>query len=422
MVERASKPEQITGTRAITGCWHGTIAEMPTQSRRSLEAEPQQCRREETAIAKRADPGITVPESAADLLARVEAEGGELRIPNPLPAARARWRQAIHALITGSDLPTGKCVRHSGRDKGDLVIRVVDVDQWPPAPAKPDPIPIPDNLRGCHPMIRATRENASATREAWVRTGNTPGIVHLDVHRSSLQRALLIMQGIANEAERRGYKVAEHQPCGGDRGFAVVIGQDSFEITVREATRRAAHVLSPAEERQKARGGYFNAPLWNYQPSGNLNLQEGHGSYRPALATDRQRWRLEDRLPRVFAVLEEKAAEAETRRVAEARRIRDEAAAWKAAQRQARKRLVQQHRVEWLTRQLNSMRRAEEARRFAAAARALDLPAADSKWVDWVEAYAERIDPLSKPLAPPPPPQPTDENLRPFLDGVRRCR
>lgn len=76
--------------------------------------------------------GLGVARSGAELLARLQEAGGVLRVPNPASHSRAQWRRVIHALINGHDLPEGLCVRrHTGRDRGDLVIRLVDVKTLP---------------------------------------------------------------------------------------------------------------------------------------------------------------------------------------------------------------------------------------------------------------------------------------------------
>jgi hypothetical protein len=49
-------------------------------------------------------------------------------------------------------------------------------------------------------------------------------------------------------------------------------------------------------------------------PSGRLRVQSGHGSGATQLAADRVRWKLEDRLHRVFDRVDELALAEEARR------------------------------------------------------------------------------------------------------------
>jgi hypothetical protein len=101
----------------------------------------------------------------------------------------------------------------------------------------------------------------------------------------------------------------------------------------------------------------------------------------------------------------------------EAERKRAEAwLAWEDAMESARLRLVEHHRVTWLDRQLAAAARAGAAQSFVQATRqSVALSDDDRAWLDWIEDHVKDIEPLLQPLAPAEPPEPTSQNLAPFL-------
>jgi len=76
-------------------------------------------------------------------------------------------------------------------------------------------------------------------------------MAHLTVRKSSLHRSLLLLQAIANEAERRGGRVFVHKTYGCCGGFGIEVAGHPFEITVKEETRRVDHAMTAEEQRRK---------------------------------------------------------------------------------------------------------------------------------------------------------------------------
>jgi hypothetical protein len=148
--------------------------------------------------------------SGEDLIQRLVDAGGSLRVPDPEPAVRAAWRRTIHAVANGGKLPEGTRLWHTGRDKGDLVVRLVarralETKTQQKAP----PIPVPERLIRPHAIVARIKElsrpkprpsglDRMYTYSRDLRRG-------LDVSRPSLGRALRILQALIVEAERRGY-------------------------------------------------------------------------------------------------------------------------------------------------------------------------------------------------------------------------
>ena len=127
---------------------------------------------------------IPAAPSAADLKSAIERAGGTLIIPDPTMRARRAYRRAIHSLLNGDLLRPERCLRYSGRDRGDLVMRIEAVSEDPPVKPEPQPIPIPANLRSCHPIIQATREHER--KKGFIDTCDVTGVAHLKVFADQL--------------------------------------------------------------------------------------------------------------------------------------------------------------------------------------------------------------------------------------------
>jgi hypothetical protein len=146
-----------------------------------------------------------------ELIERLVAGGGYLRVPDPDPETRAAWRRALHAAKQSPALPEGKMIWHRGRDSGDLVIQLRD---------RPEPrsgeqrervrIPVPERLGRPHPVVAELKEAARPVKPSgygWQSYSTQRRLRPLDVPRTSLPRALRIMQALLTEAERRGHHV-----------------------------------------------------------------------------------------------------------------------------------------------------------------------------------------------------------------------
>ncbi len=155
---------------------------------------------------------------------------------------------------------------------------------------------------------------------------------------------------------------------------------------------------------------------WDYVPTAHLEIRDDHDYYGAPLASDRKRWKLEDRLGRVFERLESQAERDDEKDRERKRKEEERLLAWEAAMSRAKEQLLEQHRRDWLASQIDGRRLADEARAFVLAAKsAANLSENDRLWLEWVLEYADSIDPIRDTLAPPPPPAPSPEALKPYL-------
>ena len=137
--------------------------------------------------------------SGRDLLASITDAGDTLRITDPGRGLRASYRRALHQLINDDLLPPGRRLRYTGRDRGDLVMSIVAIDDDPRPPPPPDPIPIPADLRGCHPLIKATRDAIGQGKTGWIDTSHREGVAHIRIDKSNARRCLRLLQALVSE-------------------------------------------------------------------------------------------------------------------------------------------------------------------------------------------------------------------------------
>ena len=353
------------------------------------------------------------------LKSAIEKAGGTLRIPNPPKGTRRAYRRVIHVLLNGDLLRPERRLRYSGRDRGDLVITIEEADAEPPPKPTPRPILVPSDLRGCHPIIRATREHER--RKGQIDTGHIPDVAHVKVFGPSFRRCLLVLQAIINEADRRGYGVTSGGHC---HGLQIVIQGHAFEVAMYEDPARTPHEPTKSElersERYATYGWMPRIAKYDHQPSGKLSVRSDHGTTGSVLASGGKRWRLEKRLWQVFDKLEKRAAEVELRD--EEWRRREELAerARQSVLAEARERYFDQKRIDWLDDQLDRWNQIRCIHEFVAAARSRDqLSEDDIRWIDWVEDFATEIDPLKGPLGIAAIVEPTAEDLAPFITTSR---
>ena len=321
----------------------------------------------------------------ADLLAALESGDGVLTVPDPAPAVRASYRRAISRLTVEGAVPDGYVLHHTGRDRGDLVIRLLPREDDATRKDRPAPVPIPDSLASAHAAVRALRDERPEL---------------LDVTAPSRPRALLVLQATADECDRRGHEFGL-RPDGSPtflitaQGIAV-----GFEMLEELESRTVVDEDELAEAKypwQRVRSTVQKVP------SGRLVVRTGP-SYSPAFWADRKRWSLADRLPDLFDHVEQTAQETIERQARQERERKERRQEWEQAKIQARRLYVEDLNRRRLDDQLTGMRRAEDLRRYA---EAIDRQAGGMddagrallarQWAQWARTEADRVDPLLDP-------------------------
>ncbi|WP_413247827.1 hypothetical protein [Sinomonas flava] len=337
------------------------------------------------AAGHREEPHAAVALSPVELIAELQAVDGVLTVPDPAPNTRALYGRAISKAISDGAVPEGYVLRHTGSDRGDLVIRLISRDDDGQKEDKLPPIPVPTSLETVHESVRKLRDER-------------PGL--LDVADSSRERALLVLQAIADECGRRGYEFGLRPD-----------GAPTFQISV-EGIPSGFSMSEEYERRPVVNEDELKEAKYTWQRvrstvqkvrSGRLVIRAG-SSYSPVSWADRKRWSLAHRLPDLFAYVEQHTAEVIERHAREQRELAERRQAWEQALDRARQLYVADLNRRRLDDQLAASHRAEDLRRYAdridRQADAMDDAEAAlwaRQWAVWTRAEADRADPLLHP-------------------------
>lgn len=320
-----------------------------------------------------AAPRVTPVEvDPAELLQRVrDAPGRRLVIPAPPRLERAGYLRVI-AAITRDLLADAERLTYQGRDKGDLVIALVDRPD--PGPAMPH-VSLPTEIDTENAAVRHLLDQPD----------------QLEVSDATRDRALRIIQALTEALSARG-----HTTAAGDSESSLVVIVDGQEIrTVLRETQESVQIL-PADEVAKVKYEWQRVrPVTQMARSGRLALSVAAvGSH--AKWADTTRWRLETRLPRFVHDIEVLGAAraAAARTAAEARAARRRA--WEEAVPKARAAYIAAFNRERLRQQLEAHRKVLELRSYADAVadRAASLEelhrSAALAWAERIRAEASR--------------------------------
>ncbi|WP_146765880.1 hypothetical protein [Micromonospora noduli] len=373
--------------------------------------------------------GADLLRSARELLDRLQREDGMVRIESPDSGTRARYRRIIHVFKQQGLVPSGHHLRHTGRDAGDIVIRLYT----DAGPDETDWNRIRLNTR------RVTTDPHLAFSA--LETDST----NLAVSSDLLPRALLLIRQLAGEAARRGHRLGVNTKAKHPRVF-LQAGQVRRTVTLTEERDQVPHGptaeelkvlrlrpwMKPAEfdvvdsgrlRLEIARAGHDNRDTWTDTPRGRLEQRVAQiiqGFEAGVTADEQQR--------RAAEVAREKAAAEHRRRQEEAaaeRRRQEEAtlAQWHAAMADARVRAAEKIRAETFRNAYQAWTTAADIRAFCTA---LEQAAEGrtgaggylASWVAWGRAAADRIDPIRSPRVLADidyNPEPGPDDLRPFL-------
>jgi hypothetical protein len=330
------------------------------------------------------------------------------------------YEQLIRAARRAPNLPFGKQLRIRsvgpyGSDRSEIYL---DEDFSVRIGARP--VPVPQRVAAYHPAVAAYR--ADADRH--------------EVSGESFGRASRILQALAAEAARRGYRVTSvgrHQPqlhsefrrSLTDGQIRITIDGFAYPIRIRELGRRGGSSLSYT--------AHQTLPRWQavrpaeFLPSGVLQLTIDSGyrrDRRPAEFKDTPESTVEDLLPVLLRELEIRAREDSQRKQEQEQQAAQKRLRWERAMEQSRHEFREAGRIEELTRQLEAWRLAADLDGYLSAMREqigaitsdTERAAAES-WLTWISEYRSRIDPLRHSLRTPPDRKPSNEDLKPFLHG-----
>lgn len=183
------------------------------------------------------------------LVANVLAAGGELAVNRS--QSKTNYEALVHSAIRFGKVPAGKeLVVVRGRRWEELFIRLQDPPAW--LTEHLEPIAVPVALRKPHSVVVALRKRDS-----------------FGIRGPALQRALLLVQALVTEAERRGYRVTIARDDPSRRGHGRAPATDDFTLTIHghdvgvrvdQQVDRAPHVPTATELRRAERESWFQSP------------------------------------------------------------------------------------------------------------------------------------------------------------------
>ena len=342
---------------------------------------------------------------AASLIEQVRAEGGTLHIPDPDSGTRARYRSALDAAKKSGIVPAGCHLLHTGRDKGDLIIRLESDDHrdetdW-------------NRIRlSARDLISAPGELAARLRE---------DRASLDVSEAVLPHALKVVQGLAEEAGRCGYRLAISKR-GKPRGLHVHVKGQQFPVVITEECDEVPHQYTEEELKRDRRYTWQRVqPTTDSVPSGRLRLEVRGTRGETRVRADDRRGPLEAKIKTLVKDIGDLVDAAEQARLeqqraheawlvdmrkAEDERKREEAgrrARQEAAQASARGKALEDHRLDVISRALGAWDSARAIREFCGEMEAAiehsdpEQRTALRKWVGYATRLADSIDPVKAP-------------------------
>ncbi|MEV0415959.1 hypothetical protein AB0I68_35685 [Streptomyces sp. NPDC050448] len=330
----------------------------------------------------------------------------------PDDATVTEWRRVIDYAKRHDLLPEGKRIESLRMWNRDLQISLVEGPHPNSLRQRPDeapPVHVPTQLLSPHPVVAALRDDEG----------------RLVMAAPLRRRSLLLLQGLAAEAARRGHKVKEHEVSSRRRSHAYTYNGRHYP---------SSYSLREGELDLVVNGFTYTVTIQKESPqstdperSKSLVIELGYSrSSRQSRWADRKRWVLEDILGAVLREIETRAVEDAQQKADEERSKAEREVRWRAAMEKAKGQAAQDQFAEVLRSQA---RQWQEATVLSAYANALERrieadPEGDDaevastrQWLAWMHQYIRHLDPLAQLPAMPTAREPKPEELKPYLNG-----
>ncbi|MFF3764990.1 hypothetical protein ACFYYR_13015 [Streptomyces sp. NPDC001922] len=351
--------------------------------------------------------------SKAKELIELLTKDRRVTISEPDDATVTEWRRVIDYAKRHILLPEGKRIESLRMWNRDLQISLIEGPHPNSLRQRPDeapPVRVPTQLRSPHPVVAALKDDEA----------------RLVMPAPLRRRSLLLLQGLAAEAVRRGHKVKGHEVPSRHRSRAYTYNGRHYPSSY---SRREG-------ELDLAVDGYtYTVTIQQEFPQStdperakSLVIEIGYSqASRQSRWADRKRWVLEDILGAVLREVETRAVEDAQRKVDEERAKADREIRWRAAMEKAKALAAQEQYAEVLRAQAGQWQEAASLsaycnaleRRLEEAAVGEDKAAVASArgWLAWARRYVQSLDPLTHLPAMPIAREPRPEELAPYLNG-----
>lgn len=283
-----------------------------------------------------------------------------------------------------------------------------------------DPVDVPERLRAPHKAVATLMQQRTD---------------RLGMDKARWNWALRVVQGLAAEAEGRGYVVVPAPAPKPDRyGYlsreqrltghlAVRIGEDDVQLFLGQAREQRPHLPSAADLRRKEKG-YVVSTTESFKTDFiSIRLTGLEPPYWQSEWVETESARADSLLPRIIQEIELRAARAVDQRVTKQRLEDEKRRQWEAIRQRAIQRLNEDHRAKVLLDQAGRFQQVQLLNEYIAAVKRhvesmnpLDAAAA-SDWLHWAESHAAAINPLLGALRMPEDPKPDADAIKPYMDG-----
>ncbi|MDX2908121.1 hypothetical protein [Streptomyces griseiscabiei] len=332
---------------------------------------------------------------ARELVERLLAEG-HVRFAHADDEEIAEWRRVVNYAKRHGMEPEGKRIEKVPYGRLGLEFFLAKGphpnarSQRPKADAPT--VRVPTRLASLHPVVAALKDD----------------VRRLVMPPALRRRSLLMLQGLASEAARRGHEVrkagSSYRPREG--GMDVVVEGFAYPVTIRQEFPEST----------------------DPERSSRLVVEVAHGlTGRPGRWRDRKSRTLEQSLGLVLGEIEARAVEDARRRESEERAREERAVRWREAMEEAKELAVREQFAEVLREEAGRWREAVVIGEYCDALEhrlieldgGADEQALESvrRWLEWARGYGRAIDPLGQPQGMPIPRDPTADELRPYLRG-----
>ncbi|MCX4387364.1 hypothetical protein OG777_10510 [Micromonospora peucetia] len=382
---------------------HGYHPEDPAYAANSPTARP----KSDAAGVPRQRPAAASTESttsatmvlAQQLVDQLARGDGVVRIEEPDEQTRARYRRAIHAAKQHKLVPDGHELRHTGRSRGDIVIRLYDKANGASTGWDAFRIASQHQLTVDEEIVAALQKNPAA----------------LAVSAGLLPRALEFVRLLAAAARNRGHRLVVNTK-GARPTLSLRLEKSQRAVKISEAYDKVPHVLTDDEQRRRKRQPWTPLPEFDRVPSGRLVLEvnrSGHGN--SDTWTDDKRSLVETRVQRIVKEVEagyladqREHEEWERRRREDEERWErqkaEERAQWAETKATATVRATKKLRTDRFRAAFDNWVAADAIRSFCTALEASAPEGAGAgqnldRWVTWARTEADRLDPTINPAA-----------------------
>ncbi|MER6007434.1 hypothetical protein ABT120_53460 [Nonomuraea angiospora] len=340
---------------------------------------------------------------AAELIKRLQDEGGTLHIYDPDEATRALHRRALDAAKRHGLIPEGFRLLHTGRDRGDLILRLEDA-------AHPDDTDWNRIRLSARDLITDPHQLAD-----WLREDRHS----IDVTDATISRALEVVRALAEDLLKRGHSIGISRR-GKPRGLHAHARGHQYVLNIKEELDRVPHMFTEEELRNRKLYTWQRVtPEYDEVPSGRLRLELGEGRGLQCWADDK-RSRLEDKLRAAVKEIERRSEADQQARLERENAEREHAENWRREEEERQRREAarqaerdkehaqaadqarEEHRRRAFRQALEGWACAAAIREFCLGLEALaaTLPAQEAtitQWVAWARTQADHMDPLHTP-------------------------